>query len=129
MICLCLVLITWKEQLKLLIINFGKMLSKVLHTCGRLMQYYVRKSYILHLYGLNPNLEIPIKREWFQKGINTIADLMGPMYQILSMDQFKEKYQVKTNFLEYNIITIKIKKSLESKEIHYTTNHIREIVC
>ena len=29
---------------------------------------------------LNPNLEIPIKREWFQRGINTIADLMGPMF-------------------------------------------------
>ena len=66
---------------------------------------------------LNPNLEIPTKREWLQNGINTIADLIGPMYQILPMEKFKEKYRVKTNFLEYNIISIKIRKSLEWREI------------
>ena len=77
----------------------------------------------------NPKLKIPTKREWLQKGINTIADLMGPMYQVLPMDQFIDKYGVKTNFLEYNIISIKIKKFLEWKEIIlYNEPHPRNSV-
>ena len=75
---------------------------------------------------LNPKLEIPTKREWLQNGINTIADLMGPMYQILPMEKFKEKYRVKTNFLEYNIISIK--KIWNGKKSLYLMNHTRETV-
>ena len=54
---------------------------------------------------------------------------MGPMYQVLPMDQFIDKYGVKTNFLEYNIISIKIKKFLEWKEIIlYNEPHPRNSV-
>ena len=59
---------------------------------------------------MNPNLKILIKREWLNKGINTIADFLGPM------SEFMENFNVKTLFLEYKSITIKIKNFVEWKE-------------
>ena len=66
---------------------------------------------------MNPNLRILIKREWLNKGINTIAYFLGPMRCIIPMSEFMENFNVKTLFLEYKSITIKIKNFVEWKEI------------
>ena len=66
---------------------------------------------------LNPLFSVPINKQWFRKGISTIADFLGDMNVILPMDVFVEKYNVTTNFLEYHQITIKIKKFLEWKDV------------
>ena len=66
---------------------------------------------------LHESFKTPIKREWLDKGINSIADFLGPTKVTLTMDQFVEHHRVKTNFLEYNNICFKIKKNLEWKEV------------
>ena len=53
---------------------------------------------------LHNKFEIPIKRDWFKKGINSIADFLGIMKVPITMEEFTNKYGVKTNFLEYNSI-------------------------
>ena len=62
---------------------------------------------------LNSSFEIQLKRDWLNKGINSIADFLGVMKVPLSMEEFTTKYGVKTNFLEYNKIVLRIKKFLE----------------
>ena len=66
---------------------------------------------------LHEAFKLPIKREWIDKGINSIADFLGPTKVTLTMDQFIEYHGVKTNSLEYNNICFKIKKFLEWKEV------------
>ena len=66
---------------------------------------------------LHDSFKLPIKREWNEKGINSIADFLGPTKTTLSMEEFTEYHGVKTNFLEYNGICFKIKKILEFKEV------------
>ena len=66
---------------------------------------------------LHDSFKTPIKREWLDRGINSIADFLGPTKVTLTMDQFVEHHGVKTNFLEYNNICFKIKKFLEWKEV------------
>ena len=57
---------------------------------------------------LHDSFKIPIKREWLDRGINSIADFLGPTKVTLTMDQFVEYHGVKTNFLENNNICFKI---------------------
>ena len=66
---------------------------------------------------LNSNFEMPIKRDWLKKGINSIADFLGIMKVPLTIEEFTCKYGVKTNFLEYSRIVFKIKKFLEWRDI------------
>ena len=66
---------------------------------------------------LHESFKTPIKREWLDRGINSIADFLGPTKVTLTMDEFVEHHGVKTNFLEYNNICFKIKKFLEWKEV------------
>ena len=60
--------------------------------------------------------ELPIKRDWLRRGINPIADCIGSMKIPVSIEKFTSHYGVETNFLEYNNICHKIKKSLEWKD-------------
>ena len=66
---------------------------------------------------LNSNFEIPLKRDWLKRGINSIADFLGIMKVPLTMEEFTCKYGVKTNFLEYSRIVFRIKKFLEWRDI------------
>ena len=65
----------------------------------------------------NPVFSIPIKKEWLKKGISTVADFLGIMNVPLSMEEFKQKFNVKTIFLEYHAIIKKIKKHIEWREL------------
>ena len=62
---------------------------------------------------LNPSFSIPINKNWFKHGVSTIADFLGDMNVILPMDDFISRFNVKTNFLDYNYVTTKIKKYIE----------------
>ena len=57
---------------------------------------------------LNLAFAIQIKREWQNRGISTIADFLGTMNVPLTMMEFTNKYNVKTNFLEYHSIISKL---------------------
>ena len=64
-----------------------------------------------------PCFAIQIKREWISKGISTIVDFLGTMNVPLTMFKFTEKYQVKTNFLEYHSLISKIKNYIEWRDL------------
>ena len=66
---------------------------------------------------LHDAFKLPIKREWIEKGINSIADFLSPTKTTLTMENFTEYHGVKTNFLEYHGICLKIKKFLEFKDV------------
>ena len=66
---------------------------------------------------LHESFKLPIIREWLNKGINSIADFLGPTKVTLTMEQFVEYHGVKTNFLEYNNICYRIKRILEWKDV------------
>ena len=66
---------------------------------------------------LHDSFKLPIKREWIEKGINSIADFLSPTKTTLTMENFTEYHGVKTNFLEYHGICLKIKKFLEFKDV------------
>ena len=66
---------------------------------------------------LNPTFSIPIKRQWFKKGITTIADFLGDMNVILPMDVFMKRYNVTMNFVEYQHVSLKIRNFLEWKDV------------
>ena len=53
---------------------------------------------------LHSSFAIPIKKEWVDKSIHSIADFLGRMKVPFSMESFTELYGVKTNFLEYDNI-------------------------
>ena len=59
----------------------------------------------------NKNLKINDKpvfyKIWYDKGVNFIKDLINKNGELLSYEQFIDKYQIQTNFLEfYGIISI-----------------------
>ena len=66
---------------------------------------------------LHDSFKLPIKREWIEKGINSIADFLSPTKTTLTMEELTEYHGVKTNFLEYHGICLKIKKFLEFKDV------------
>ena len=74
----------------------------------------------------NPFLRIPLKYQWFQKGISIIGDILDEQNEFLSLEVFQDKFGVKTNFLEYGGFILTIKLYLDTKEKpHY--NFIRPI--
>ena len=66
---------------------------------------------------LHKSFQLPIKRSWQKRGINSIADFLDTNNNLVSMEEFIDHFGVKTNFLEFNNIGHKIKKFLEWKEI------------
>ena len=64
----------------------------------------------------NPNLRIDLKKEWFDKGIRTLNDIVDTYGKPMDLQTFKEVYQVKTNFLEYGGFCKKIKSFLRYKD-------------
>ena len=66
---------------------------------------------------LNPDFSIPINKNWFKHGVSTISDFLGDRNVILPMDDFMARFNVKTNFLDYNYVTTKIKRYIEWQEL------------
>ena len=66
---------------------------------------------------LHNSFQLPIRRAWQKRGINSIADLLGPNNTTITMEEFTSHFGVKTNFLEFSNICHKINKFLEWKDL------------
>ena len=64
----------------------------------------------------NPNLRIDFKKNWFDKGIRTLNDIVDTYGKPMDLQTFQEVYQLKTNFLEYGGFCNKIKSFLRYKD-------------
>ena len=65
----------------------------------------------------NPNLRLPIRREWKDKGIMVTSDLLDYLTVPLSLENIKENFGIKINFLDYGMLVATLKKHFEWKEI------------
>ena len=53
-------------------------------------------------------------KEWFEKGVRSINDLINEDGTYLTLDQFQEKYKIVVNFLKYNSIISAIRQAKRS---------------
>ena len=96
--------------------NFNPFWANVLVSLKELMS---RDSFINILetpLWYNDTLQLRIKRSWLEKGICTIWDLLKDTKNILNQEEFENKYDIVTNFLEYGAVTTKIRMFLRTKE-------------
>ena len=66
---------------------------------------------------LHNSFQLPIRRAWQKRGINSIADFLGPNNTTITMEEFTSHFGVKTNFLEFSNICHKINKFLEWEDL------------
>ena len=59
---------------------------------------------------------VQIKKEWILNGVYTINDLLQAHGKFLTQNDFEQKSRVKTNFLEYGAVVMKVKAFLQSRE-------------
>ena len=67
---------------------------------------------------LHDSFKLPIKREWNEKGINSIADFLGPTKTTLSMKEFTEYHGVKPIFWNTTVSVSRSKNFLSAKRSH-----------
>ena len=65
----------------------------------------------------NPNLRLPIRRDWKEKGIMVTSDLLDYLTVPLPLETIKERFDIKINFLDYGKLVATLKKHFEWKEI------------
>ena len=53
-------------------------------------------------------------KEWFEKGVQSINDLINEDGTYLTLDQFQEKYKIVVNFFKYNSIISAIRQAKRS---------------
>ena len=64
----------------------------------------------------NPKLKLNFKRKWFDQGIRTINDIVDTYGKPLNLKEFQDKFQLKTNFLEYGGVCKQIQNFLRYKD-------------
>ena len=64
----------------------------------------------------NNILRLPIKPAWLRRGITTISDVLNEKGQIYSLEDFQNRYQLSSNFLEYGGFAMTIKFFLDYRE-------------
>ena len=64
----------------------------------------------------NDVLRLPIKPVWLKRGITTISDVLNENGQIYSLEDFQDKYNLTSNFLEYGGFAMTIKFFLDNRE-------------
>ena len=64
----------------------------------------------------NNILRLPLKPSWLNRGISTIGDVLNERCQIYSLEDFQDRYNISTNFLEYGGFAMTIKPFLDNKE-------------
>ena len=64
----------------------------------------------------NPNLKIDFKKAWYDKGIRKINDIVDTYGRPMELQVFQKTFQIKSNFLEYGSVCIKIKIFLNFKD-------------
>ena len=99
--------------------NFNPFWDNVLESLKILMS---KDSFISNINILetplwyNDILRLRMRRSWLEKGIYTIWDLMEDSNVILSQEQFENKYDIDTNFLDYCAVITTIREYLKTKE-------------
>ena len=75
--------------------------SDILRLNGENTEYYILSSPIFH----NNNITIGSKpiyiKDWDQKGVKNINDLVHYSGEFLSQDEFEHTFNIKTNFVQY----------------------------
>ena len=66
---------------------------------------------------LNENLKIPIKKTWKQKGVYIVNDILDRNRNTMSIMEFQNTFNIKTNFLEYGSFCSKISNYIRWKDI------------
>ena len=66
---------------------------------------------------MNPDLQIPIKRSWKEKGIFIVSDVLDRNSCTLKLIEFETLYNLKTNFLEYGSFCAKTTNYLNWKDV------------
>ena len=66
---------------------------------------------------LNQDLQIPIKRTWKERGIYIVNDVLDRNRCTMSLTEFQNTYNLKTNFLEYGVFCLKINKYISWMDI------------
>ena len=56
---------------------------------------------------LNEDLKIPIKKTWKQKGVYIVNDVLDRNRNTMSLMEFQNTFNIKTNFLEYGSFCLK----------------------
>ena len=64
----------------------------------------------------NPNLRINFKKKWFDKGIRTLNDIVNTYGKPMDLAEFRGKFHVTTNFLEYGSFCKQIQNFLRYKD-------------
>ena len=64
----------------------------------------------------NSNFRLQIKKEWILKGVYIINDLLQSDEKFLSQTDFEQRFQLRTNFLEYGAVVMKVKAFLNIRE-------------
>ena len=111
---------------RLLEITSNSFWLNVLHSLKLLWKdgnIFVPENIFLTPLWYNSIFRLQIKKEWILKGVYTITDLLQDNGKILSQSDFEKKFQLRTNFLEYGAVSMKINTFLQSREtpLH---NHI-----
>ena len=79
----------WKDVLSSLKLLFkSDICININHICATPLWY-------------NSRLRLPLKHNWLNKGISIIGDILTEDCNIMSLEDFQEKFDLKTNFLEY----------------------------
>ena len=74
-------------------------------------------------------LRMSLKPDWYKRGITIICDIPTKDDDTyLSLDEFQEKYKIKTNFLEYSGLILTIKLFLDNRE-KPQYNLVRQTIC
>lgn len=61
-------------------------------------------------------------KEWIEKGVCQIVDLVNQTGSFLSYEEFKNKYAIKTHFIEYSGCVQSIKKFIRTTNIRINNN-------
>ena len=75
--------------------------------------------FFVHLYDVTPNLtedENFLYKNWFDKGVRNVVDLIDMNGNIYSFHQLKEVYGIKGTFLDYQTLIRKIPRSGKEKK-------------
>ena len=64
----------------------------------------------------NSMLRLPLKHKWFKKGVSIIGDILTDDCNILPLEAFQEKFDIKTNFLEYGGFALTLKLFMDRHE-------------
>ena len=65
----------------------------------------------------NSSLRLPLKHKWYTNGVSIVGDILTEDCKIMNLEQFQQKFNIKTNFLEYGGYALTIKLFLDNLEL------------